>query len=53
MAFEKIRDLGGDPCGHPEHGVPATAKLAPGVYRHICPGCGWAYTIIKPETRDA
>lgn len=39
MTLKKIKDLQ-KPCAHPEHNPPSHIVLQPGVYEHICPGCG-------------
>lgn len=50
--LRKIRDItppwnlpphgtgGPGPCYHPEHNPPSMIVLTPGVYEHVCPGCG-------------
>lgn len=35
----KIKDFQ-DPCLHPEHNPPSHMVYSPGIYEHICPGCG-------------
>lgn len=48
MPTIKIADLPDSPiyesykeiCMHPEHNPPMHISLSPGIYRHICPGCG-------------
>lgn len=41
MPLRKIADLPlPHRCQHPEHDPPKMIVLKPGVYEHICPGCG-------------
>lgn len=41
--LRKIADIA-PPCRHPEHNPPGNIVLQPGVYQHICPGCGASNT---------
>ena len=56
-ATRKIRDLdgepgwpGGTPCKNPNHNPPMHQVFSPGVYEHICPGCGARkeFTVRRP-----
>ena len=42
--IRKLRDLPWPgkqgPCRHKEHELPILISLKPGVYEHVCPGCG-------------
>lgn len=41
MSTRKIADLPKvNKCRHPEHKPPAYMVYSPGVYEHVCPGCG-------------
>ena len=37
---KKISGPSQTPCRHPGHNPPGMCVFEPGVYEHICPGCG-------------
>ncbi len=37
------------PCLHPKHNPPAHIVLKPGVYEHVCPGCGKRTVVNVPH----
>lgn len=45
--LRKIRDIK-PPCRHPQHNPPGYIVLSPGVYEHVCPGCGKSITFTVP-----
>lgn len=47
--MRKIRDFR-EPlhCQHPEHNPPSMIVLEPGIYEHVCPGCGRKQMVIVP-----
>lgn len=47
MTLKKIQDVP-KPCLHPEHKPPTHIVLSPGVYEHICPGCGYSTKFTVP-----
>lgn len=35
-------------CTHPEHNPPTHMYLSPGIYEHVCPGCGGKIIFTVP-----
>jgi hypothetical protein len=47
--LRKIADIK-PPCLNPEHNPPSMIVLQPGIYQHICPGCGHSTTFTVAGT---
>lgn len=47
----KIAELPPPPCQHSEHNPPAMMVYEPGVWEHVCPGCGarQVFTVDRPS----
>lgn len=48
---DKIEKWDVKTCAHPEHDPPKYVVLKPGIYEHICPGCGRVLPINVPFVR--
>lgn len=47
--LRKVADLK-PPCRHSEHNPPSMILLSPGIYEHVCPGCGQKSTFTVSGT---
>ncbi len=36
-------------CRHPEHSPHSMIVLKPGIYEHVCPGCGHKQNVVVQE----
>lgn len=51
MSLKRVGDLPEPkPCLDPEHCIPSFAHLFPGIYEHVCPGCGKKSRFAITET---
>lgn len=47
MPTQKIADLPySRPCQHSEHMPPSMMVWEPGLYEHVCPGCGFKQRFV-------
>jgi hypothetical protein len=48
----KISDLPpNETCMHPEHNPPTHMVYTDGIWRHVCPGCGYTQTFTVRNPR--